>query len=53
MAVAEGFEKDGSGAPGAHVFKTTDGETWKEIYVFGADTGGIGSNDSEIGRAHV
>lgn len=40
MAVAEGFENDGSGAPGAHIHGTTDGETWEELFVFGADKAG-------------
>lgn len=40
MAVAEGFAQDGSTAPGAHVFKTTDGKTWTKIYTYGAATGG-------------
>jgi len=33
MAVAEG-------ATGAHVFKTEDGKTWNEVYVYGNATGG-------------
>eukprot|EP01064_Diplonema_japonicum_P022606 TRINITY_DN3257_c0_g1_i1.p1 TRINITY_DN3257_c0_g1~~TRINITY_DN3257_c0_g1_i1.p1 ORF type:complete len:519 (+),score=153.72 TRINITY_DN3257_c0_g1_i1:63-1619(+) len=40
MAVAEGFQQDGSSAPGVHVFKTEDGKTWNNIYTFGAVTGG-------------
>jgi hypothetical protein len=40
IAVAEGFSDDGSGAPGAHIHKTEDGETWKEIFVFGSDKAG-------------
>lgn len=40
LAVAEGFANDGSGAPGAHIHQTLDGETWNEIFVFGADKQG-------------
>jgi len=38
MAVAEGFGSDGSSEPGAHVFKTEDGKTWKEVFVYGNAT---------------
>ena len=33
MAVAEGFEKDGSGSPGAHIFQTTDGQSSPTLLV--------------------
>eukprot|EP00754_Rhynchopus_humris_P043512 Rhum_TRINITY_DN3322_c0_g1::Rhum_TRINITY_DN3322_c0_g1_i1::g.10358::m.10358 len=42
MAVAEGFAKDGSTDPGAHIFSTTDGKTWTDVHVVGAKTGGSG-----------
>jgi len=32
IAVAEGFGQDGSGDPGARIFLTTDGETFKEVH---------------------
>jgi len=32
VAVAEGFEQDGSTAPGARIFMTTDGESFNEVH---------------------
>lgn len=32
VAVGEGFSNDGSGSPGARVFVTSDGETFKEVH---------------------
>ena len=42
LAVAEGFEADGSASPGLHIHGTDDGETWNELYIFGADKSGSG-----------
>eukprot|EP01060_Flectonema_neradi_P015515 TRINITY_DN22125_c1_g1_i2.p1 TRINITY_DN22125_c1_g1~~TRINITY_DN22125_c1_g1_i2.p1 ORF type:complete len:518 (+),score=130.54 TRINITY_DN22125_c1_g1_i2:51-1556(+) len=40
MAVGEGFSDDGSTSPGARVYKTEDGKTWKLIYTYGQSTHG-------------
>merc|ERR1712110_336393 len=37
VAVGEGFSNDGSQSPGARVFLTTDGESFKEVHRESAD----------------
>jgi len=52
FAAAEGFSDDG-GLPGAHIFQTTDGETWKQVLTWHNTTGGSALDVKMISETEI